>query len=132
MDKQLRGTIRCVTDYGQAWTIDALSASRDYNNLDANVERTEGNDADSDSESDTGSESDSESKRTSESDDGVENVLGASTLGGKLVPEAYTEFLRFLELGCSGSPVEGYPLILIVLAGMPKSVWFVLRIPSSA
>jgi hypothetical protein len=35
---------------------------------------------------------------------------------------AYKEFLRFLELGCSGSPSQGYPTIIIILSTIPTSV----------
>ncbi|KII91341.1 hypothetical protein PLICRDRAFT_38089 [Plicaturopsis crispa FD-325 SS-3] len=36
--------------------------------------------------------------------------------------EAYREFLTFLELGCSGSPVQGYPTIVIILSTIPSSI----------
>ncbi|KAG1741443.1 uncharacterized protein EDB91DRAFT_1130453 [Suillus paluster] len=36
--------------------------------------------------------------------------------------EAYREFLQFLELGCAGSPVDGYPTVLVVLSTIPSSV----------
>jgi hypothetical protein len=35
---------------------------------------------------------------------------------------AYKEFLRFLELGCRGSPRQGYPALVIVLSTIPLSV----------
>lgn len=35
---------------------------------------------------------------------------------------AYQEFLQFLQLGCSGNPVQGYPTIVIVLSTIPSSV----------
>ncbi|KAG1837363.1 hypothetical protein DFJ58DRAFT_863015 [Suillus subalutaceus] len=35
--------------------------------------------------------------------------------------EAYCEFLQFLELGCAGSPVDGYPTVLVVLSTIPSS-----------
>lgn len=35
---------------------------------------------------------------------------------------AYAEFLHFLELGCSGSPADGYPSVLIVISTLPSSV----------
>lgn len=115
----LCGTICGVTDYSQAWTTDMESASRDYNDLDANVQGTEGEHSDSDS--DTVSESDSGSASDGDSDD-VANAITESAPNGQLTSEAYTEFLQFLELGCSGSPIEGYPLVLVVLASIPKSV----------
>jgi hypothetical protein len=36
--------------------------------------------------------------------------------------DAYREFLQFLELGCAGSPVDGYPTVLVVLSTIPSSV----------
>lgn len=35
---------------------------------------------------------------------------------------AYQEFLQFLELGCSGSPIQGYPTVVIVLSTIPPCV----------
>jgi len=35
---------------------------------------------------------------------------------------AYQEFLQFLELGCSGSPIQGYPTVVIVLSTIPSFV----------
>ncbi|OBZ77520.1 E3 ubiquitin-protein ligase listerin [Grifola frondosa] len=35
---------------------------------------------------------------------------------------AYEEFLQFLALGCSGSPVQGYPAMLVVLSTIPSSI----------
>ena len=35
---------------------------------------------------------------------------------------AFKEFLQFLELGCSGVPVQEYPTVVIVLSTMPSSV----------
>ncbi|KDQ60057.1 hypothetical protein JAAARDRAFT_32435 [Jaapia argillacea MUCL 33604] len=36
--------------------------------------------------------------------------------------ESYREFLQFLELGCSGSPLQGYPTVLVILSTIPSSV----------
>ena len=35
---------------------------------------------------------------------------------------AYAEFLQFLQLGCGGSPIQGYPTIVIVLSTIPSEV----------
>ncbi|KAG6845000.1 hypothetical protein H0H87_001772 [Tephrocybe sp. NHM501043] len=35
---------------------------------------------------------------------------------------AYLEFLRFLELGCSGSPLQGYPTVVIILSTIPSCI----------
>lgn len=40
---------------------------------------------------------------------------------------AYKEFLRFLELGCRGSPRQGYPALVIVLSTIPHPVRFLIR-----
>jgi E3 ubiquitin-protein ligase listerin len=37
---------------------------------------------------------------------------------------AYQEFLQFLELGCSGSPRDGYPTVVIILSTIPSEVCF--------
>lgn len=118
-------------DYNQAWSIDVESASRGYSDFDISVEVAEGDNSDSDPDSDTESQSSTESGR-GDGDDGVIHVSPEVPLIGQATSEAYTEFLQFLELGCSGSPVEGYPLVLVVLAGIPKSVWFTSYILSSA
>lgn len=96
------------------------STSKGYSDLDANVRDTEGDDSDSNAESETDSESETEG------DD--DDIATKSPPNSQQKSEAYTEFLQFLELGCSGSPVECYPLVLVVLAGIPKSVWFIVYI----
>lgn len=35
---------------------------------------------------------------------------------------AYKDFLRFLELGCRGSPKQSYPALVIVLSTIPHPV----------
>jgi hypothetical protein len=34
----------------------------------------------------------------------------------------FTDFLQFLELGCGGSPLQGYPAVLVILSSIPPSV----------
>lgn len=34
----------------------------------------------------------------------------------------YNKFLRFLELGCGGSPSQGYPALVVILATIPSEV----------
>ena len=34
----------------------------------------------------------------------------------------YREFLQFLQLGCRGSPVQGYPTVVVILATIPPEV----------
>ncbi|TCD68845.1 hypothetical protein EIP91_009559 [Steccherinum ochraceum] len=38
------------------------------------------------------------------------------------ISKAYPEFLQFLELGCGGSPVQGYPAVLIILSTIPPRI----------
>ncbi|KAI0371298.1 hypothetical protein BV20DRAFT_1035310 [Pilatotrama ljubarskyi] len=35
---------------------------------------------------------------------------------------AYSEFLQFLATGCSGSPLQGYPAVLVILSTIPPSL----------
>ncbi|KAJ8454647.1 hypothetical protein ONZ45_g19221 [Pleurotus djamor] len=44
---------------------------------------------------------------------------------GQSIPKtsmAYADFLQFLQLGCSGSPIQGYPTVVIVLSTIPLAV----------
>ncbi|KAH9932237.1 uncharacterized protein B0H18DRAFT_1083328 [Fomitopsis serialis] len=36
---------------------------------------------------------------------------------------AFREFLQFLELGCAGSPLQGYPTIIIIIFTIPPAIW---------
>ena len=60
---------------------------------------------------------------------GVDDFEDEAGNQGQVVPEenrkssgAYQEFLQFLELGCSGSPIQGYPTVLVVLSTIPPCV----------
>lgn len=44
--------------------------------------------------------------------------------------QAYLEFLQFLQLGCSGSPLQGYPTVMIILSTIPSSVRYLFLRPS--
>ena len=59
-----------------------------------------------------------------ESDDGEGSELDNE---GPAKPAAYADFLQFLQLGCSGSPIQGYPIVVIVLSTLssPVSSFFV-------
>lgn len=35
----------------------------------------------------------------------------------------YDEFLQFLQLGCSGSPIQGYPTVVIIISTIPSSTF---------
>lgn len=64
-----------------------------------------------------GDEDDSESE-TEHLGDGTSKYLPP----GHDEKAAYREFLEFLELGCGGSPLQGYPTIMIVISTLPSSV----------
>lgn len=34
----------------------------------------------------------------------------------------YNSFLRFLQLGCGGSPIQGYPTLIVILSTIPEEV----------
>ena len=34
----------------------------------------------------------------------------------------FADFLQFLELGCGGSPMQGYPAVIVIIASIPSSV----------
>lgn len=84
--------ILCPTDFPNAWILETVY----------DPDKTE-NDDDSDSDSE------------------ARDAKSHLTLKGKS-SEAYREFLQFLELGCAGSPVDGYPTVLVVLSTIPSSV----------
>ncbi len=86
-----------ITGYPHAWEIEA--SSDDDNDVDE----------DSEDEDDAG-----KIKVSTLKNQVVENKI--------IVSHAYEEFRQFLELGCMGSPVQGYPAVVIVLSTIPPSV----------
>ena len=84
-------------DFPQSWTLD-------------DIKKDDG---------DAGSESEEEN------DDGPQHAaktVAPSPLPQKQSSQAYVEFLQFLQLGCSGSPLQGYPTVMIILSTIPSSV----------
>jgi hypothetical protein len=65
-------------------------------------------------------ESDSEDSEDDETNDILRQSQEAKPITGRSI--AYREFLQFLELGCSGSPSQGYPTIVIILSTIPSPV----------
>ena len=84
-------------------------------------DENEQNASDSDSE-DEGGEDESDDEDNHEVEDDMNpdekhtNKTGDSS--------AYQEFLQFLQLGCYGSPTQGYPAIILVLSSIPSTVCF--------
>jgi len=58
-----------------------------------------------------------------EDDEGEEDKEKAKVAPAAPRPsEAYQEFLQFLQLGCSGSPLQGYPVVVVILSTLSFSV----------
>lgn len=82
------------------------------------LERSYGGDKDVESESED-EEDEGEDEEEGEQTKTAEEVATLKTPKPSL---AYQEFLQFLQLGCSGSPVQGYPTVMIILSTIPSSV----------
>lgn len=85
-------------DYPQSWTLEAESEKEDEDEDDDEDEENE----------------DDDPPKASASKSTVTTTNGPS--------QAYAEFLQFLAMGCSGSPIQGYPTILVILSTIPSSV----------
>ncbi|KZT28004.1 hypothetical protein NEOLEDRAFT_1059411 [Neolentinus lepideus HHB14362 ss-1] len=85
-----------LTEFPQAWTVDSSASS------------TNENDEGSDSEAESGEDDEHEPPRVEKSETPKRS-------------QAYEEFLQFLQLGCSGSPLQGYPTVVIILSTLPPS-----------
>lgn len=70
-------------------------------------------------------ESSSEDERETDERSESTRPAYASTIGQP--SSAYREFLQFLELGCSGSPMQGYYTVIIILSSIPSSVSFAFQ-----
>jgi len=53
-----------------------------------------------------------------------DNPVGVSLNNRESVANSlvYDKFLRFLELGCGGSPSQGYPTLVVILSTIPTEV----------
>ncbi|TDL24483.1 hypothetical protein BD410DRAFT_785971 [Rickenella mellea] len=72
-----------------------------------------------DSEDDENSHSENESTTSHDGDPHHQPALEKIPLS---TSESYREFLQFLQLGCSGSPIQGYPTILVILSTIPYTI----------
>ena len=101
-----------LLDYPRAWSIDSERAAHGY--------KGEG---DADQEIEEGTDSEDESEAEDDSDADAEGGNDAPGFNPNAQPSpAFREFLGFLELGCAGYAVEGYQLVLVVVAGIPETV----------
>ena len=59
-----------------------------------------------------------------EEDDGssTEEEAVPTHVGKDRRSPGFTDFLQFLELGCGGSPSQGYPAVIVILSSIPPSV----------
>lgn len=58
------------------------------------------------------------SQTAAEAEEHSERVVISETTGRRVFPQ----FLQFLELGCGGSPIQGYPTVVVILSTLPSSV----------
>ena len=91
----------CVAEHPIAWELDA-KRSKDG----------EGDDND-EGDSDADEESQLQNTQADQSNDSVAPLVSSP---------AYREFLQFLELGCSGSPLQGYPTVIVIISTISPSV----------
>ncbi|KAI0715705.1 hypothetical protein C8Q72DRAFT_891767 [Fomitopsis betulina] len=67
---------------------------------------------------------DDEGDEENEDEDGQPREAHAHDSAAPRVPSAaYREFLQFLELGCSGSPLQGYPTVIVIISTIPPSIF---------
>ena len=99
-------------EFPNAWELERALNDNDDNN------ETKGDEPDPDLDSD-GEECDTEDTNTKA------KKLPPARAQSSLRPLcAYEEFLRFLESGCAGSPLQGYPAVIVVVSTIPSSVCF--------
>jgi hypothetical protein len=92
-------SVHYTTDYPRAWEIDTA--------FDTQKANQNGSD-----EEDDGSSAEEEA-----------NVQVVPILVGKdRRSPGFADFLQFLELGCGGSPLRGYPAVIVILSSIPPSV----------
>ncbi|KAI6007012.1 hypothetical protein EDD15DRAFT_2153315 [Pisolithus albus] len=103
-----------LKEYPQAWTIDAERALNKYGDVEHGQD-DEVDEEEPEDESESEAEDNVNADRTNETDSMVEGHLTLSS-------PAFHEFLGFLEMGCAGSMAEGYPLVLVIVAGIPRRV----------
>jgi len=86
----------CAADFPRAWEIDA------------SFELHQANENESDEEDDAS---------------GVEEEPKTQPAATPVARSpCFADFLQFLELGCGGSPMQGYPAIIVIISSIPSSV----------
>ncbi|EJD05481.1 uncharacterized protein FOMMEDRAFT_103536 [Fomitiporia mediterranea MF3/22] len=92
--------LKFLTSFPQAWNIDTSASTLD----------NEAGENDEESDDDS-----SEGNKDTEDNEKTETTSQSHS-------EAFREFLLFLELGCYGSPAQGYPTIVIILSTIPPPI----------
>jgi E3 ubiquitin-protein ligase listerin len=67
-------------------------------------------------------EENSEGDNSENEDNKAAQLQDVSSMVQRKISLAYQDFLRFLELGCSGSPLQGYPTVVVILSTIPPPV----------
>jgi hypothetical protein len=67
-------------------------------------------------------ESDSDEDEDSDNEDDNSKQLPAALVSKAGRSPGFADFLQFLELGCGGLPIQGYPAVLAFLHTIPSSV----------
>ncbi|KAK7439775.1 hypothetical protein VKT23_017349 [Stygiomarasmius scandens] len=81
----------------------------------AKQRQTEGREEEEEEENEDGEDGEDGEEETT-------NAKGEKDIRRQLVSLAYLDFLQFLQLGCSGSPIQGYPTVVIILSTIPSEV----------
>ncbi|KAF8650294.1 hypothetical protein AX16_005322 [Volvariella volvacea WC 439] len=111
-----------LKEFPGAWDLDRNSSLTSSASLASIDEEDEGSD------SEAGDEEDDEDEDGAHEEAALKpSKSSASAVSKNQAPEsktsiAYTEFLQFLQLGCGGSPVQGYPTVVIILSTIPSNI----------
>jgi len=104
----------CVAACAMSSFVRALIALSDFPHVwetDATFQLDKANESESDEEGD-GSDAEEEPK----------TQTGSAPFTNDRRSPGFVDFLQFLELGCGGSPLQGYPAVIVILSSIPSSV----------
>ncbi len=77
-------------------------------------------------------ENESDDESSEEDEDGSKDEEGSvhsEETGDKSLTPGYSAFLEFLKLGCSGTPLQGYQTVVVIISTIPPSVRLSLLFP---
>lgn len=107
------------TEFPKAWELELASLSAPSPSPTNPVGEDDDESDKSDDEDDHEHEQEDLIDQKDDSMDSKDSKTNESTQPHSI---AYREFLHFLELGCNGSPSQGYPAVVIILSTIPSSV----------